>query len=160
MADQPNPRLSALGHSRRGSAGLGISGRSYRAGGSSLVFSASGWAWAAGWDVVFCGHAVAGFRLCRLRLYAVCFCRRPLSIPRWPRDYGCRHRRNHVWRASPVRLVAKGCADRCSGSYRCAGAADLAAGKRLSGRRNPQSPHHRAQSAGTGCLPQLRRRPL
>ena len=34
--------------------------------------------------------------------------------------------------------------------------ADLASGKRLSGQRNPQSPHHRAQSAGTECPPQLR----
>ena len=50
-------------------------------------------------------------------------------------------------------LVEKGRTGRCGVGYRYAGAADLASGKRLSGRRNPQSPHHRAQSAGMECPP-------
>ena len=33
--------------------------------------------------VVLCGYVVAGVGLCRLRLYAVCVCRRPLSVSRW-----------------------------------------------------------------------------
>ena len=102
---------------------------------------------AAGWGVVFCDYVVSGVRLCRLWLYAVCFCRRSLSVPRRYWGYGCRHRLGFLRCASPIKHVAKGCARCCGGGLGCAGNADLAAGKHLSRQRNPQSPHHRAQPA-------------
>ena len=148
--------LPALGHPRLGPAGLGVSRCCCRVGGGPLALPAAAWARTVGWGVVFCGHTVAGVRLRRLRLYEICLCRRPLSVPRWHWGYGRGYRCGCLWRASPVRLVAKGGAGCCGGGCRCTGAADLATGEHLERRRNPQSPHCRAQPAGTECPPPLR----
>ena len=108
----------------------------------------------------FCGCDIAGFGLCRLHLYEVCFCRRSSSVSCWYWGYGRRHRLGCLWRASPVKWVAKGRIGHCGGGPSGARAADLASGKHLSGRRNVQSPHHRAQSAGAECPPPFRHCPL
>ena len=130
--------------------GLGVFARRGRLGSRSLVLPVAAWARTAGLGIVLCDHAVAGVGLCRLRLYAVFFCRRPLSVSRWHRGYGRRHRRGHVWRWSSAQLVAKGCAGRCGSGSRRVGDADLAAGKHLSGQRNLLSPHRRAQPRRPG----------
>ena len=78
-----------------------------------LALPAAGWARTAGWDVVFCGHAIAGAGFRRLRLYEVCVCRRPLSVSRWHWGYGRRHRRRLLMACIACRLVAKGRAGRC-----------------------------------------------
>ena len=65
--------LPALGHSRCGPAGLGISHRCCRTGGGPMALPASDWAWAIGRGVVFRGRVVADAELRRLWLYAVCF---------------------------------------------------------------------------------------
>ena len=123
--------------------GLGVSHCCYRAVAVALALPASDWAWTAGWSVVFCS-SVAGFRLCRLRLYAVCFRRRPLSVSGWPRGYGRRHRCGHVWCVSPVGFVAV----RCCGVIVVLG---MLTWQQASIYRNPQSPPHRA------CSLQLKR---
>ena len=108
VADEPSRHISALGHPRRRSVGLGVFHRRCRIGGGSLASPTAAWTWTAGWGIVFCGDVVAGVGLCRLWLYAVCFCRRPFSVSRWHWGYGCRHRYGRLWRTSLVRLVAKG----------------------------------------------------
>ena len=80
-------------------AGLDISHRCRRAGGGSLALPVAAWTWTAGRGVVFCSYAVAGAGLCRLHLYEACFCRRSLSVPRWYRSHGRRHRCSSLWRA-------------------------------------------------------------
>ena len=160
MAGWLGRHLPTLGHPHRRSARLGVSHRRHRAGGDPLVFPATARARTAGRGVVLCGHPVAGARLRQLRLHAVRFRRRPLSVPRRHRGHGGRHRRGHRWGSSPAKLGAKGGAGRRGRGPRRARAADLAAGEHLSGRRNLLSPHHRAQSAGAGCPPQLRLRPI